>query len=189
MKLILFILSLGLSTTLVAKTQEAIFAGGCFWCVEADFDKLKGVVGTVSGFDGGQLQNPTYKQVSSGKTKYKEVVKVLYDPFVISYEKHVMYYFQHIDLFDEQGQFCDKGSQYTAAIFYVTDKQKTIATQVKDKMMAQFNKPIVTQILPTTNFVKASEYHQNYYKKNPIRYHYYRYRCGRDKRLHEIWHD
>jgi peptide-methionine (S)-S-oxide reductase len=188
MRVLFVFLVFCISPSLFAMTDQAIFAGGCFWCVEHDFDEVKGVDKTLSGYDGGNRPNPNYQLVSSGTTNYKEVVKVSYDPFDVSYRKLVEYFFRHIDLLDGDGQFCDRGKQYSTAIYYLNDKQKQIALDVKKKLSAKFDKPIKTQILPATNFTKAEDYHQNYHTKNPIRYNYYRYRCGRDKRIHEVWH-
>ena len=171
-----------------AQTKEAIFAGGCFWCVEADFDKLPGVVSTISGYDGGQSPNPTYEQVSSGSTNYAESVKVIYDPKKISYPQLLEYFWHHIDPTVKDAQFCDHGRQYRTAIFYLNPEQKQQALASLQKIKQQL--PIVyTDIVPSTQFYPAEEYHQNYYKKNPVRYKYYRFTCGRDARIKEIWHN
>lgn len=169
-----------------AKTEEAIFAGGCFWCLEADFDKVKGVLATISGFDGGTSKNPTYKQVSAGKTGYAEAVRVVYNPDVVSYKQLVDYFWHHIDPTVKDAQFCDHGPQYRSAIFYLNDQQKNIALASKKALEKQFTQ-IFTEIVPTTQFYAAEDYHQHYYQNNPIRYKYYRYRCGRDQRVNEVW--
>ena len=173
---------------LFAKTAEAIFAGGCFWCVESDFDKLPGVVQTISGYDGGDEPNPNYDLVSSGTTKYVESVRVLYDPTVITYSQLLNYYWHHIDPTMKNAQFCDQGHQYRSVIFYLNDEQKKAALASKHDLEKQFPH-IVTDIIPSTHFYPAEEYHQDYYKKNPLRYKYYRYRCGRDERIKELWQE
>ena len=162
--------------------KTAVFAGGCFWCVEADFEKLDGVRTVVSGYAGGEEKNPEYKQVASGTTGHKEVVQVFYDPDVVSYKKLVEYFFAHINPTDAGGQFVDRGKQYTSAIFYADDVQKTIADQVKQELSSsgRYDAPVVTEILPLTMFFLAEEYHQDYHKKNPLRYKYYRGRSKRD---------
>ncbi|MBA2655428.1 MAG: peptide-methionine (S)-S-oxide reductase MsrA [Tatlockia sp.] len=173
---------------LYAETDEAIFAGGCFWCVEADFDKVPGVLQTTSGYDGGTEPNPSYELVSSGTTNYVESVKVLYNPAVVSYQQLLNYYWHHIDLTAKEAQFCDQGRQYRSVIFYLNEEQKKEALSSKLSLQTQF--PLIfTDIIPSTHFYEAETYHQNYYQKNPLRYKYYRYRCGRDKRIEEIWHD
>ncbi len=171
-----------------AFSATAIFAGGCFWCVESDFDKVPGVTQTISGYDGGTIKNPTYPLVSSGRTNYAEVVKVVYDEKKVNYKTLVNYFFTHIDPLVKDKQFCDTGHQYRSAIFYLNDKQKKIAEEVKSSLSKIFKgKTIYTEISPSTTFYPAEGYHQNYYKKNPYRYQYYRYRCGRDKRVKEVW--
>lgn len=171
-----------------ARVEEAIFAGGCFWCVEADFDKLNGVLGTVSGFDGGTSSNPTYEQVSAGGTGYAESVRVMYNPDVISYKQLVDYFWHHIDPTTQDAQFCDHGRQYRSAIFYLNDDQKKIALASKKALEKRF-KTVYTEIVPSTQFYAADDYHQNYYQKHAWRYKYYRYRCGRDARIEEVWHN
>lgn len=170
----------------MAETQRAIFAGGCFWCVEADFDKVKGVIKTTSGFDGGTRKNPTYRQVSAGGTHYLEAVEVLFDPEQVTYGQLVLYFMHHIDPTDNGGQFCDRGDSYRSAIFYVSAAQKQTAEQIINRLKSSIS-PIVTSIQPSTRFYPAEEYHQEYYKKNPVRYKYYRWRCGRDQRVKEVW--
>ncbi len=167
----------------------ATFSGGCFWCSESDFEKQQGVIEVISGFAGGTEENPTYKQVSSGTTGYREAVQVYYDSSKISYEQLLDAYWHHIDPTDEGGSFVDRGFQYTSAIFYHNEKQKQLAEQSIQKLedLGKFDKPIATQILPFTTFYPAEEYHQDYYKKNPIRYNYYRDRSGRDDFIEENW--
>lgn len=186
MKHFLLLIGLLLSTANHALHSEAIFGGGCFWCLEADFDKLPGVKATVSGYDGGQQKNPSYQLVSSGSTQYVEVVKVIFDPSILSYRKLLEYYWRHIDPLDFKGQFCDKGNQYRSIIFYVNTEQKQAALATKRQVIDAFD-AVATEVLPSTHFVPAEQYHQNYYKKKPLSYRYYRYRCGRDARIKEVW--
>lgn len=169
-----------------ASPATAIFAGGCFWSMEADFDKLPGVIATVAGFDGGKTRFPTYALVSEGKTNYAESVKVTFDPAKLSYRALVEYFFRHIDPLASEGQFCDKGHQYRSAIFYLNKEQQKIATTVKRQVLKKFDR-VYTEILPSRQFYPAEDYHQDYYKKNPWRYKYYSWHCGRDERLEEIW--
>jgi len=173
------------------KTASAVFAGGCFWCTESDFEKVEGVIEVVSGYTGGRVKNPTYKQVSAGGTGHIESVKVIYDPSKVSYEQLLDYFWQHVDPTDPGGQFVDRGSQYRSAIFYANDTEKRLAEKSKQRLAASemFDKPIVTDILSLGEFYPAEDYHQNYYKKNPIRYHYYRYGSGRDQFLEKNWAD
>ncbi len=171
--------------------RSAVFAGGCFWCIESDFEKVDGVLEVVSGYTGGRVENPTYKQVSAGGTGHVESVKVIYDPGKIGYEELLEVFWHKIDPTDAGGQFCDKGAQYRSVIFYADDRERKLAEDSKKKLgsLSVFQKPIVTDILPLGLFYPAEEYHQDYYKKNPIRYHYYRSRCGRDQFLKKAWGD
>ena len=171
-----------------AKPLVATFAGGCFWCVEADFDKVKGVLTTVSGYTGGNVTNPSYEQVSAGGTGHYEAVQVYYDPNQVSYETLVDYFWRHIDPTDASGQFCDKGDQYRTAIFYSNGTQRKIAETSKAALLTsgQFE-AVVTAILPAKTFYPAEEYHQEFYLKNPVRYRYYRFTCGRDQRIKKLW--
>jgi len=173
------------------KTTSAVFAGGCFWCTESDFEKVEGVIEVISGYTGGRVKKPTYKQVSAGGTGHIESVKVIYDPSKVSYEQLLDYFWQHVDPTDPGGQFVDRGSQYRSAIFYANDTEKRLAEKSKQRLAASemFDKPIVTDILSLGEFYPAEDYHQNYYKKNPIRYHYYRYGSGRDQFLKKNWAD
>ncbi len=170
-------------------TAEATFAGGCFWCMEAPFDKLEGVISTTSGYTGGHTKNPTYKQTSSGKTGHTEAVQIIYDPRKVSYEKLLNVFWHNIDPTTPDKQFCDRGNQYRSEIFYHNEEQKRLADASKAALNKSkpFKEPIVTQVTRASTFYAAEDYHQNYYKKNPIRYKYYRYGCGRDKRLEQLW--
>lgn len=170
---------------------QATFAGGCFWCVESDFDKVEGVISTTSGYTGGDVKDPTYKQVSHENTGHYEAVRVIYDPSVVSYEELVDYFWRHIDPLDAEGQFCDKGSSYRSAIFTHNDDQEQIAVGSKMELedSDRFEQPIATEILPLKTFYDAEEYHQDYYQKNPLRYKFYRTACGRDRRVQELWGD
>ena len=170
-----------------AATATAVFAGGCFWCMESDFEKLPGVVETVSGYSGGHTVNPTYEQSSSGTTGHAESVQITYDTSKLSYEQVLDYYWHHIDPLTPDAQFCDHGNQYRSAIFYGNEQEKQAALASKAKYEKQLGKPIVTEIAAAGPFYKAEDYHQDYYKKNPIRYHYYRHACGRDARVKEVW--
>ena len=169
--------------------QVATFGGGCFWCMEPPFDKLGGVVSTTSGYIGGSVANPTYEQVSGGRTGHAEVVQVKYDPSKISYEKLLEVFWRNVDPLTPNRQFCDGGSQYRSAIFYHGDEQRRAAEASKGVLdqSGRFKRPIVTQIVAASAFYPAEEYHQDYYLKNPVRYRFYRGRCGRDDRLEEVW--
>ena len=167
----------------------ATFAGGCFWCMEHPFDELDGVVSTTSGYTGGHKKDPTYQEVSAGGTGHAESVQVVYDPKKVSYEKLLEVFWRNIDPLDGKGQFCDKGSQYRSAIFYHNESQKRLAEQSKKALedSKRFDQPIVTEITAASTFYPAEDYHQNYYKTHPIRYKFYRYGCGRDHRLRQLW--
>jgi peptide-methionine (S)-S-oxide reductase len=167
----------------------AVFAGGCFWCTEADFDKVPGVVSTTSGYIGGNVANPTYQQVSAGTTGHTEAVQVQYDPAKTSYAKLLKAFWPTIDPVTANAQFCDHGSQYRSAIFYGNADEKALAEASKATLQAsgRLKQPIVTEILPASTFYPAEDYHQNYYQKNPLRYAYYRRGCGRDARLEQLW--
>ena len=172
-------------------TMTAIFAGGCFWCMEPPYDKLSGVIATISGYTGGHIENPSYKQVSSDTTGHYEAVEIKYDPTKIDYETLLNVFWHNVDPLDQHGQFCDKGKSYRTAIFYQNETQKQLANASLAKLSAStyFVSPIVTEILPAKIFYPAEEYHQDYYQKNPLRYKYYRFACGRDNRLKELWKD
>jgi peptide-methionine (S)-S-oxide reductase len=178
----------GLASNAVA--EKAIFAGGCFWCMESDFEKLKdkGVIDVVSGFTGGALKNPTY---NGDHTGHYEAIEVTYDPAKISYQQLLDYYWVQVDPFDDKGQFCDKGHSYLGAIFVANENERKLAEQSRQKVVAQFpDKKVVTPILDAAVFYPIAgdeSYHQDYYKNNPVRYKFYRFNCGRDRRLQEIW--
>jgi peptide-methionine (S)-S-oxide reductase len=167
----------------------AIFAGGCFWCVEADFDKVPGVLSTTSGYTGGNVPDPSYEQVSAKATGHAEAVRVVFDPARVSYEQLLAYYWRHIDPTTPNAQFCDHGSPYRTAIFATDDAQLAAAKASRDALAASkpFPQPIVTQIERAGAFYPAESYHQDYYLKNPVRYRYYRNGCGRDARLKALW--
>lgn len=170
------------------RVARATFAGGCFWCMEPPFDKLDGVISTTSGYTGGHKENPTYEAVSSGTTGHAEAIQILYDPEKITYDQLLEVFWKNVDPTDGGGQFCDRGSQYRAAIFYHDDEQKRLAEQSKKALIdSEDFKEIATEITAASTFYPAEEYHQDYYRKNPVRYKFYRYGCGRDKRLKELW--
>lgn len=183
-------LAAGSQATISEKGRvEAIFAGGCFWCVEHLFDEVEGVVSTTSGYIGGHRKNPTYREVSSGTTGHTEAVRVVFDVDKVSYERLLTLFWQNIDPTTANRQFCDRGSQYRAAIFYLDENQKRIAEQSRRRLQQSkpFPEPIVTEITQASRFYPAEPYHQDYHHKNPVRYTLYRYGCGRDQRLQELW--
>ncbi len=167
--------------------ESAVVAGGCFWCVEADFDKIEGVTQTVSGYAGGAAETATYKQVTRGGTDHLEAVKITYDADVISYEEIIELFLRSIDPLDAGGQFCDRGESYTTAIFTDSAQQAAIAKQEVEQAEAQLGRDLATDVRPNTGFYPAEGYHQDYYSKNPLRYNVYRTGCGRDARVREIW--
>jgi peptide-methionine (S)-S-oxide reductase len=169
------------------KTAIATFAGGCFWCVEADFDKVAGVISTTSGYTGGHTVNPTYEQVSAGGTGHAEAVEIAYDPAKVTFEKLLDVFWHNIDPLARNAQFCDHGNQYRTAIFYHDDSERSAAEASKAAVQKHFKEPIQTEVTPAGPFYKAEEYHQDYHVKNPIRYKFYRFNCGRDARLDELW--
>ena len=171
------------------RTEAAVFAGGCFWCVEADFDKVAGVKSTTSGYTGGRTDKPTYEQVSAGGTGHVEVVQVVFDPAVVTYEALLEHFWKNVDPFNARGQFCDIGESYRPVIFTADERQRTAAIRSRDRLQMQFKERIVVEIAPAAPFHRAEEYHQDYYKKNPVRYNFYRWNCGRDNRLARIWGD
>ena len=189
-KLIFFLLTGLLSYVPNAAAEKTVLAGGCFWCMESDFEKLEGVTDVISGFTGGTLKNPTYNGNHEG---HFEAVEITYDPEKVSYKELLEHYWVNIDPFDAKGQFCDKGSSYLSAIFVANKTEKKLAEQSRRKVVEQFpNKKVITPILNASIFypIKGNEsYHQDYYKKSPIRYKVYRWNCGRDNRLKEIWGD
>lgn len=170
-------------------TATAIFAGGCFWCEEAAFEPVEGVTAVISGYTGGRLANPTYEQVSAGGTGHYEAVQVVYDPRQVSYDRLLDVFWHNVDPLDAGGQFCDRGDQYRSAIFYENEEQKRLAEQSKADLDAshRLDKPVVTTIVAAGPFYPAEDYHQDYYKKNPLRYRFYRTSCGRDHRLAQVW--
>ena len=189
------ILGLVLSTSMLlysslASADKAVLAGGCFWCMESDFEKLPGVTKVVSGFTGGEIKNPTYRGDHSG---HYEAVEITYDPEKLSYQDILDHYWVNIDPFDDRGQFCDKGSSYLSAIFVANEQERALAEKSKALVIKEFpDQTVVTPILNSSTFypIKGKEsYHQDFYKNNPIRYNAYRWNCGRDKRLNEIWGD
>ena len=171
------------------KLEKATFAGGCFWCMEPPFDKLDGVISTTSGYCGGKEKNPTYKQVSAGETGHAEAVEIVYDPSRISYAELLDVFWRNVDPTQKDGQFADTGAQYRTAIFYHNEEQRRLAETSKKELgnSGRFNKEIVTEIVAATPFYRAEEYHQDYYKKNPLRYKFYRYGSGRDDYLVRKW--
>ncbi|MBU1263806.1 MAG: peptide-methionine (S)-S-oxide reductase MsrA [Gammaproteobacteria bacterium] len=179
----------GLADAADAALAKATFAGGCFWCMEPPYDKLDGVVSTTSGYIGGRTQNPTYEAVSAGGTGHAEAVEIVYDPAKVSYAKLLDVFWRNIDPTVRNRQFCDVGDQYRSAIFYHDAEQKRLAEASKAALAKSkpFPQPIVTEIVPAGVFTAAEAYHQDYYLKNPVRYKFYRYRCGRDQRLEELW--
>lgn len=168
---------------------RATFAGGCFWCMEHPYDELEGVKSTTSGYIGGHLENPTYREVSLGRTGHTEAVLVIYDPKKISYEELLKVFWPNIDPLTPNRQFCDSGSQYRSGIFYHNEEQRRLAEESKNALekSGRFSQPIVTEITAAAKFYVAEDYHQDYYEKNPIQYAIYRYSCGRDRRLKELW--
>jgi peptide-methionine (S)-S-oxide reductase len=170
-----------------APRASAVFAGGCFWCTESDFDKIPGVVSTTSGYIGGKTLNPTYKQVSAGGTGHIEAVRVEYDPAKVSYAALVQRFFRTVDPLDAGGQFCDRGYQYRSALFVADAQERAVAEAAKGQVADQLKQPVGTLILPAAKFYPAEEYHQNYYKKNPVRYRFYRLTCGRDAKIKKVW--
>jgi|TARA_R110002124_G_scaffold92599_6_gene235197 peptide-methionine (S)-S-oxide reductase len=182
---------LGYSSRAVAAEETAILAGGCFWCVESDYDHVPGVISTTSGYIGGETPNPTYKAVSAGGTGNIEAVKIVFDPDKTSYSNILDVFWRSVDPTDDGGQFCDRGESYKTAIFATTDAQKETAQSSKAALNESgvLKKPIVTEIRDASKFYPAEEYHQDYYNKNPIRYKFYRFSCGRDAKIVELWGD
>ena len=172
-------------------SETAILAGGCFWCIEADYEKLDGVLDVVSGYTGGHVKNPSYKQVSAGGSGHIEAVKVTYNPEIIDYSKILDYFWRHIDPTRDDGQFCDSGPQYRPAIFYQNPEQErlAIASKLKTEKSKPFKAALKVELIKASEFYLAEDYHQDYYKKNPLRYKFYRYSCGRDARVEELWNN
>jgi peptide-methionine (S)-S-oxide reductase len=179
----------GTATKAGDKPERAVatFAGGCFWCVESDFDHLKGVISTTSGYTGGHVKNPTYHEVSAGGTGHAESVEIVYDSSKVTYVQLLTYFWHHIDPTAKDRQFCDVGHQYRTAIFVHNNEQRKQAEASKKKVEAELKRPIYTEIVTAGPFYPAESYHQNYYKKNPVQYRFYRWNCGRDQRIKQIW--
>lgn len=176
----------GQSTDTLAK---ATFAGGCFWCMQPPFDALQGVLSTTVGYTGGREQSPTYEDVSSGRTGHAEAIQIVFDPKKVTYATLLDVFWHNVDPLDPRGQFCDHGHQYRAAIFYHDETQMALAEQSKQALQesGRFTDPVVTEIVPASEFWPAEGHHQDYYRKTPFRYKFYRYGCGRDQRLRELW--
>ncbi len=188
MKRLLLALALLATPLHAATTEKAIFAGGCFWCTESDFEKVPGVISAVSGYTGGRVAKPSYEQVSAGGTGHRESVEVTFDPAKVSYAKLVEHYWHTVDPTNNAGQFCDNGPQYRSGIFYLNDAQRQQAEASKAIVMKKLGK-VYTDILPAGAFYVAEEYHQDYYKNNRLKYRFYRFNCGRDERLKRVWGD
>jgi len=173
----------------IPQYQTIVLAGGCFWCIESDYEKLDGIIKAISGYSGGQTTNPTYQQVSSGTSGHIEVVELTYNSEIISYEKILDYFWHHIDPTRDDGQFCDRGPQYRPAIFYKNEKEKEaiLKSARHIEKTKTFDAPLKVEFIPQATFWPAEEYHQDYYKKSPIRYKYYRFSCRRDARVKELW--
>ena len=174
-------------TAAIAKNKTAVFAGGCFWCVESDFDKVTGVISTTSGYIGGSAKTASYKKVSNGGTGHYEAVKIVYNPDKVSYDRLLHVFWRSVDPTDAGGQFCDRGASYKTGVFVSGDAERKIALASKKKASTVLGKAIVTPIVNAGAFYKAEGYHQNYYTRNPVRYKVYRYSCGRDARIKSLW--
>lgn len=175
------------SDSVAQSLSVATFAGGCFWCMEPPFDKLEGVKSTVSGYIGGRVKDPTYKQVSTGRTGHAEAMQVTFDPKKISYEQLLTLFWHNVDPTQANGQFCDVGNQYRTAIFYHSEEQKKLALQSRDKVKKELGQRVRTQVVAAKEFYLAEDYHQDYYTKNPTKYKFYRWKCGRDAQLDKVW--
>jgi peptide-methionine (S)-S-oxide reductase len=169
--------------------QKATFAGGCFWCVEADFDKVPGVMSTTSGYTGGRVTNPTYDQVSRGGTGHAEAVEILFDPAVVSYEQLLDHFWRNVDPFVAHRQFCDVGDQYRPEVFVHSDAQRAAAEASRQRVQSRFKQPVVVKVTPAATFYQAEAYHQDYHNTHSVQYRFYRWTCGRDARLRQIWGD
>lgn len=178
-----------IETAGASQSAKAYFAGGCFWCMEEAFEKVEGVVSVVSGYMGGTVANPTYEEVSAGRTGHAESVEVTYDPTRVTYQKLLDAFWHNVDPLTPNAQFCDHGTQYRSAVFYSSEEEKRQAEESKAaiEQAKKFPAPIVTQLVPAGTFYPAEDYHQDYYKKNPLRYKYYKYGCGRANRLEALW--
>jgi peptide-methionine (S)-S-oxide reductase len=184
-------LSTAIATTAASAQQlaTAIFAGGCFWCVESDFDHVPGVVKTISGFTGGRTKNPTYKQVTYGDTGHREAVEITYDPSKVSYETLLNVFWHSVDPTDGGGQFCDRGVSYRSAIFVRSHAERRLAEATKQQVMKELDQKVATTVEAASDFYPAEDYHQDYYTKNPLRYKFYRWNCNRNQRVEEVWGD
>lgn len=189
-----FVLTPAFNTVVIAAGQGtqsnravATFAAGCFWCTESDFEKVPGVISVTSGYTGGRVANPTYEQVSRGSTGHAEAVEIVYDPSKVSYEQLLDHFWHNVDPFVAHRQFCDVGTQYRPEIFVHDEAQRAAAEASKARVQQRFKEPVLVAVTKAGPFYRAEEYHQDYYKKNPVRYNYYRWGCGRDRRLSEIW--
>ncbi len=178
---------LAVAATVPAAAAEAVFAGGCFWCMEPPYDKLDGVTETISGYTGGHTDAPTYEEVTAGGTGHFEAVRVTYDAERVSFVELADVFWRNIDPFDDGGQFCDRGPSYRAAIFYASEAERAVAEAAKADIEARFERKVATSVLPAASFHPAEGYHQNYYQNNPLRYRYYRFSCRRDARLDAVW--
>lgn len=187
MRKIIALLAIAVALPVVAEDAVAIFAGGCFWCMEPPYDKLDGVAETVSGYTGGHVEAPTYEEVTAGGTGHLEAVRVTYDPERVSFVELADVFWRNIDPFDDGGQFCDRGSSYRAAIFHAGEAERAVAEAGKADIEARFERRVATRILPAAAFYPAESYHQDYYQNNPLRYRYYRFSCRRDARLDAVW--
>jgi peptide-methionine (S)-S-oxide reductase len=177
----------GASAATAQELKTAVFAGGCFWCVEEAFDQVDGVVETTSGYTGGKVPNPTYEQVSADDTGHYEAVQVRYDPARVTYAKLLDTFWRNVDPFDADGQFCDKGHSYLSVVFVATPEEEKLAQETKEAVAKRFSQKVATEILPAKEFYMAEGYHQDYYKTNPVRYKFYKWNCGRAQRLEMIW--
>lgn len=177
----------GVSPEQNPKYAVATFAGGCFWCMQPPFDSTKGVIKTIAGYTGGAAVNPSYEQVSEGRTGHAELVEVIFDPALVTYKELLQIYWHNVDPLVKDRQFCDSGHQYRTAIFYHGDEQKQLAEDLKKEIEAKFKLPVETEIVAASAFYPAEDYHQEYHKKNPVRYKFYRWNCGRDQRLKQLW--
>jgi peptide-methionine (S)-S-oxide reductase len=187
--IVLLVLAVLSRSAAADELAKATFAGGCFWCMQPAFDRVDGVKSTTVGYTGGDAKDPTYEDVSAGGTGHAESIQISYDPKKVSYPQLLDVFWHNIDPLTANAQFCDHGTQYRSAIFYHNDEQKRLAEQSKKELdtAGRFKQPIVTEIVAATEFYPAEDYHQEYYKKNPLHYKYYRFGCGRDKRLEELW--
>lgn len=184
---LLYLLFISYASNVQTAEKKAVFAGGCFWCMEEAFEKLNGILAAESGFTGGHQANPSYKSVVRGDSGHYEAVRVLYEDTKIDYSQLLEVFWQNIDPLDDGGQFCDRGSSYRTAIFYLDDEQKRLAQESLARIEDKLDMSVVTPLLPAAKFYPAEDYHQDYYRMNPLRYTYYKHTCGRPQRLKELW--